>query len=376
MSSRSSAFLVGAFFCGLCCLGGGALAQSAADLARLEKEMAARKEQAAQLDEAAKRQEAELDDLRQKAIDATRSLQESQEEQNKLKTKLAALEAESASRANALFVLRARLSKITGALVRLARQPPAFLAMRADAAPGYVRQSVLLREILPRLKAENDKLSGEVAYFDDLQSRVTEQKSLMVASSQNLQWQRHNLDQLVNARQGKLQKTKEEKEALQTQLAALAKEAKTLKQLLEKVTEASWSKTVGKSARGAIPALGAGLLHPVAGKVVRDFGQKDEFGVESEGVTYAPAKSAPIVAPQSGRVVFLGPFQGYGQVVIMQHQEGVHSFLAGFGRIDAELGQSVASGEPLGVMSGDEEKKSELYFEWRIDKKPVNPHKK
>jgi septal ring factor EnvC (AmiA/AmiB activator) len=74
-----------------------------------------------------------------------------------------------------------------------------------------------------------------------------------------------------------------------------------------------------------------------------------------------------------GKVVFAGPFRGYGQILILQHAGGYHSFLAGFGRIDAEMGQDVAKGEPLGVLPAKNGTKPELYFEWRRNNEAVDP---
>ena len=79
-----------------------------------------------------------------------------------------------------------------------------------------------------------------------------------------------------------------------------------------------------------------------------------------------------MVAPWDGSVVFTGPFKGYGQIVILQHRDGNHSFLAGLGRIDADKGQKVAKGEPLGILPKSAGR-PELYFEWRHNGEPVDP---
>ncbi|HBM90562.1 MAG TPA: hypothetical protein DD400_01595 [Rhodospirillaceae bacterium] len=346
------------------------------DLAKIEKKMSVQKKAAAKLEVAAKKHAGALGKLRRKLIKATSSLQEKHEEKDKLADKLKSLEKESRQRADTLEQSRERLTRMTSGLVQLSREPPALFALRESSAVEHVRRSVLLRSLLPRLKKETETLLDEIDYFDDLQRQAAEQKSLMTAASQNLVWQRHNLDQLVKTRQGRLKKTKAERDAIKRQLEALSKEAKDLKQLMERVSSFSWGKTIGKARKTPLPSLKKGLRNPVVGKIIRGFGEKDEFGVSSEGILFAVSASSPVVAPQSGRVVFMGPFQGYGNVVIMQHRGGNHSFLAGLGRIDAELGQTVESGEPLGILPEEGEKKLELYFEWRKNKKPVNPSSK
>ncbi len=49
-----------------------------------------------------------------------------------------------------------------------------------------------------------------------------------------------------------------------------------------------------------------------------------------------------------------------------------HSLLAGFGKIDVNIGQSVMAGEPIGSLKqrGDA---AELYFELRRNGNPIDP---
>jgi septal ring factor EnvC (AmiA/AmiB activator) len=57
----------------------------------------------------------------------------------------------------------------------------------------------------------------------------------------------------------------------------------------------------------------------------------------------------------------------------LQHANGYHSFLSGFGRVDAEMGQELSAGEPLGVLPVKAGTKPELYFEWRRGDTPIDP---
>lgn len=348
-------------------------AQTAADLARIEKELADQKAAAQGLEKKEKATEAEIDGLRKKLISATSELQTKQTEQEDLAVRLSALEKETALRAGVLNESRTRLAALTSALLELSRVPPELFFLHETSPEEHVHRTILLKSLLPRLQEETTVIAQEIANFEELQNQTASQKKLLKAAQQNLEWQRHNLDQLVQTRQGYLQKTAEEKAALTKQLEGLSAEARDLRQLMEKVSNPSWSRTVGKGVSGKAPSLKSGLRRPVAGQIIRDFGEKDDFGVTSEGVTFLAGAGSPIVAPQSGRVVFAGPFKGYGKIVILQHGSGLHSFLSGFSRIDAEMGQNIEAGEPLGVLPAKGEGKPELYFEWRKGSDPVDP---
>jgi septal ring factor EnvC (AmiA/AmiB activator) len=169
-----------------------------------------------------------------------------------------------------------------------------------------------------------------------------------------------------------LQRTEAEKQSINQQLAALSDQAKDLRQLLEKLTPKPKANPHG---RPQPPSSGGSftLKAPVAGNLIHGYGVRDADGVTTEGLTYAALPGSPVVAPQAGKIVFAGPFRGYGRIVILQHDGGYHSFLAGFARIDAEMGQEVAAGEPLGVLPAKTGTRPELYFEWRHNNEPVDP---
>ena len=348
-------------------------AQTKEELARIEKELAAQQALAHGLEKKEKATAAELEGLRKKLIASTSDLQTKQKEQEDLESRLLDLEKETALRAGVLGESRNRLAALTSALLELSRIPPELFLLHESSPDEHVHRTILLKSLLPRLQEETNIIAQEIESFENLQQQTASQKKLLSVARQNLEWQRRNLDQLVKARQGFLLQTVEEKASLAKQLDSLSGEAKDLRQLIEKVSNPIWGKTVGKGAVGTPPSLKPGLVRPVAGRIVRDYGEKDDFGVASDGLLYLAGSGSPVVAPQSGRVVFSGPFKGYGKIVILQHNNGHYSFLSGFSRIDVETGLTLEAGEPLGVLPLKGEGKPELYFEWRKGTDPIDP---
>ncbi|MHA1108162.1 MAG: murein hydrolase activator EnvC family protein [Alphaproteobacteria bacterium] len=112
---------------------------------------------------------------------------------------------------------------------------------------------------------------------------------------------------------------------------------------------------------------------PVRGRIVRSFGQKDGIGGAAKGITIRARRSAQVIAPQAGAIVFAGPFKGLGQLLIIEHARGYHTLLAGLARIDAEVGDRVLTGEPVGVLSASVGGRPALYVELRRRGRPVNP---
>lgn len=343
-------------------------ADSDEELSRVEKELAEQKAEAAALAQKEKATKEEIGKLQDQLIEATTALQNKQNDQEKLESKLQALEEETTKRTASLASARARLTELTGALVRLSRQPPETFLPRAAQTTTHIHRALLLKSLLPRLRAETQHISGELSKLEALRRVTSEQKKLVVAAGQNLEGQQRRLDVLIATRQESLQKTTAEKAVIAKQLASLSTEAKDLKQLLEKASQPQ--ALLHKAPAASSPP---DLKMPVAGRITRSYGSKDSYGVTSHGLTLSGAPGGPVVAPLNGRVVFAGSFRGYGEIVIIQHENNNHSFLAGFGRIDVDRGQSVTKGEPLGILPAKGKQRPEIYFEWRHNGEPVNP---
>ncbi|MGE0849586.1 MAG: murein hydrolase activator EnvC [Hyphomicrobiaceae bacterium] len=125
-----------------------------------------------------------------------------------------------------------------------------------------------------------------------------------------------------------------------------------------------------------------GLLPlPAQGKRVLAFGEKTQYGSQSKGIVLETRQGGQIVSPCDGWIVYAGEFRSYGQLLIINAGGGYHILLAGLSQIDAQLGQFVLAGEPVGVMSAGakstqakpQESAPILYIEFRKDQRPIDP---
>ena len=119
------------------------------------------------------------------------------------------------------------------------------------------------------------------------------------------------------------------------------------------------------------------LEWPVAGPVLSPFGQRrnPRFGttVTQSGVEIAAPDGETVRSVHEGRVVFADVFAGFGQLVIVDHGSMGYTLYGYLGSITKLKGSAVAAGERLGTVGRSPSGNSALYFELRIDGKPVDP---
>ncbi|MCB0333080.1 MAG: M23 family metallopeptidase [Bdellovibrionales bacterium] len=92
------------------------------------------------------------------------------------------------------------------------------------------------------------------------------------------------------------------------------------------------------------------------------------------GIDLAAPQGAQIRAIASGRVVYADPYKGYGNLVVIEHANGITSHYGHCSKIHVDPGQEVKAGEIIatvgktGLATG-----YHLHFEIRINGEPKDP---
>lgn len=357
-------------------------------LKNVERALEADRERQAVLAREAEALSKEVETLRAEMIEAAKAAQDREETVSALEAKLQALDAEEAVKAEALEAKRGLLAHLLGALTRLALHPPeALIALPAPPA-DTVRSAILLRAALPPIEAAAAALRAELSETRALHADIARRRDELSGAIAALEAERDRLNGLVKRKTELRQQTEAERRKIAERAKRLASEAGNLRELIEKLAAAA---TVTGPALEPTPAPAApmrvsppegvrpitaargSLIIPGRGQVIRRYGQNTEFGIPAQGITIQTRAEAQVVAPYDGQVVFAGQFRGYGQILIIEHNEGYHTLLAGLSRIDCVVGQWLMAGEPVGRMGRPVDGNPELYIELRRNGQPINP---
>lgn len=130
----------------------------------------------------------------------------------------------------------------------------------------------------------------------------------------------------------------------------------------------------GSSATSPVLAIPKGSLSwPLEGQVIQSFGRQYSSEINqllvSNGIKIQAEAGRSVRTIQAGKVLFARPFQHYGQLVIVQHKEGLASVYAGLGQTRVKEGDLLNALDPVGSL-GDG---GSFYFELRHHEEPINP---
>ena len=124
--------------------------------------------------------------------------------------------------------------------------------------------------------------------------------------------------------------------------------------------------------------LRGGLPWPVKwAQVVRPFGplRDPRYGTKtvSNGVILSVPPGDEVRAVAKGKVIFAQFFKGYGNLVIVNHENQVYSLYAQLASMFPRAGQRIAMGEPVGLTGKGEGQGGNLYLEIRVGQQPQDP---
>jgi murein DD-endopeptidase MepM/ murein hydrolase activator NlpD len=117
------------------------------------------------------------------------------------------------------------------------------------------------------------------------------------------------------------------------------------------------------------------FLWPLKGPVITRFGIQPGSGMKYNGIKIAAKEGAPVHAAAAGTIIYASYVKGYGDTIIVKHDESFSSVYAYVKSGNAKRDDRVKKGEKIASVGPAEEPGGEpyLYFEIREKNKARNP---
>ena len=110
----------------------------------------------------------------------------------------------------------------------------------------------------------------------------------------------------------------------------------------------------------------AGLMQPVYGYLLTsEFGPR--WGRQHNGIDMALQEGSPVYAAKDGTVTWSGYKESYGNLIIIDHGDGMETYYAHCSRLDVAAGQQITAGQQIAAVgSTGNSTGPHLHFELRI----------
>jgi murein hydrolase activator len=289
---------------------------------------------------------------------------------------------------------RGLIALVLAALQRMGQKPPPAVLVDPRDMLAAIRTSMLLGAVLPEMRQEIESLNSDLVDLMHARDAVAAEKAALQSDLAALATQRKQLSAEIDARQAAEDQAQRSLTDETAHAQELARQASDLKDLITNMERSGGAKqgeqlaAVPQDLSRVAPSrpfaqLRGAVQWPVAGSLIKDYGEPDGFGSVESGVSFATLPGAVVTAPADGWVAYSGPYRTYGQLLILNAGGGYYLVMAGMDRINVEVGQFVVAGEPVALM-GDRSTKTAatiavgaaqpvLYVEFRKDGATIDP---
>ncbi len=387
------------------------------ELEALSKTITLSNDRAAELQASIAEIEKTSDSLRTALVDSAdkrkaleQQIVDGEEKLNTLRTKEDAVHA-------SLRARRGVLAEVLAALQRMGRNPPPALLVTPEDALASVRSAILLGAVVPGIRHETENLAADLKALAGVRNDIVVQKQALGADMTARLEEERRMNMLIAEKEKLKQRSATELASERRKAEQLATQATSLEGLIGSIeSEIASVRDAAAAARAeeenrrlmsdaqraearalansvtpdknriapayAFSDLQKKLALPVAGSILRTFGDADGTGHSLQGMMLETNAGALVTAPSDGWIVFAGTFRSYGQMIILNPGDGYHVVLSGLEDVTVQQGQFVVAGEPLGTMGNKrvasatalalETERPTLYIEFRKDGKPVD----
>lgn len=344
------------------------------------------------IDEAAERQKAELEQIA--ASDARLNEAEALIQQLELQVAEARKRVGEAQRE-----LDIATSKVKEAEERLARVESELRSAQEVVNRRAIEMYKMGKSDESTVFLESDSLNElqlNLAYERRLQLRDQAMVEMLIAGVKDATELRHLLDLAREAVEARRDAFLAEKRELESSLAdqrkirdALNKEIANHKNLLSQIEqeqskyEAALDELEGQSRRvgGLYLSRGSGngkLVWPVDGPLTSRFGMRMHpilrYARLHAGIDIGASYGSPVIASASGTVVLAAYSGGYGNMIVIDHGDGLATAYCHLSRIGVSVGQQVVQKQTIGAVgSTGLSSGPHLHFETRVNGSPVDP---
>ena len=250
---------------------------------------------------------------------------------------------------------------------------------RSDISRGLLLKSAILdkHRLINRIQGETARIKGDIR-------SLSRQNLELKARKELVDKQRSAHKNVVRNKMTELERTREKQARLSREVENLQNAALGLTKLVKKLEkQAPYRPGAGKSRELPVPRHS--LPWPAQGKVISRYGREAvpllKTWIVREGIRIRAAQAGVRVFPVlSGKVIYSGPFRTYGNVVIVDHEQGFFTIYGLLENITVSRNDAVTPGSPLGRarddtqrLSSPAEDFSSVYLQIRIRAEAIDP---
>ncbi len=261
-----------------------------------------------------------------------------------------------------------KLGRCLQTLYKVSQVPPEAYFFNMSSSVDLLKMDKYLRTMIEHHSELINRYKHELTLKRGIKAKFEENRIQMYLSISEEGKKKERLRKVVNAEQARLESTANQRATYEKLIREMGKRSRSTHSLLAKLERQRRLLSYGKSIYETIKGK---LGLPVQGKIVSLFKERMQNGIEIGALNRAVVRA---ILP--GKVVYADWFKGFGNLIIIDHGDGIFTISGNCSELFKKRGDTVSKGEVIARMGGREsDQECRLYFEMRHRGKPQDPLK-
>ena len=247
------------------------------------------------------------------------------------------------------------IMQLLGVLATVQKAPISGQMLHPNGPLATVRSGMIISDIVPILQENADQLRDQVMVLKQLSETQYKAQDSLQTGLLELQKAHSDLGRAIANREDLPKRFIANKEKLEI-LVKASKDLETFAASVQSVAlnEPSVSLPSVRDRKG-------NLNLPVRGKILRKFNEADAAGIKRSGIILATDPRAIVISPTAATIRYLGPLLDYGNIAILEPQNGLLFVFAGMDTLYGEIGQVIPALSPIGLMPSQSDEVDKIF---------------
>ena len=247
------------------------------------------------------------------------------------------------------------IMQLLGVLATVQKAPISGQMLHPNGPLATARSGMIISDIVPILQENADQLRDQVMVLKQLSETQYKAQDSLQTGLLELQKAHSDLGRAIANREDLPKRFIANKEKLEI-LVKASKDLETFAASVQSVAlnEPSVSLPSVRDRKG-------NLNLPVRGKILRKFNEADAAGIKRSGIILATDPRAIVISPTAATIRYLGPLLDYGNIAILEPQNGLLFVFAGMDTLYGEIGQVIPALSPIGLMPSQSDEVDKIF---------------
>ncbi len=254
------------------------------------------------------------------------------------------------------------------------------LLLSSQGAEDALNTSYLLGKIADKDKQMINELSEEKKRLAETKAKLREEQGKYEVQRKVLTTKRKELNSAASERNVLLSKVRKDKTLFMAEQQELLKASKELQATVKRLMaeKIALNKKKFPDKKEVVYYRGGRLAMPTQGAITSTYGTRIhpvfKTKIHHTGLDITAPQGSPVIAADSGEVLYTGWMRGYGQVIILDHGANLTTVYAHLSAIECQEDAKVSRGAVIGrVGSTGVTTGNHLHFEVRLNGNAVDP---